>query len=466
MLIPLKLVRDEPLQQQLFEQLRDLILAGRLASGTRMPSTRMLADQFAVSRITVLLTYERLIAEGLLETLPAVGTFVRQPAQCDSPAKTDSVPHLGHQPPPEREIGRPDPAEFPAQRWRTLIRGVLDRLGANLGTDRPDGHPELRRAIANWLSTSRGLTASPEQIILTACRQQALYLAAHLLVRPGQHAVVEDPCDRRVESILTRASATLTRVPVDADGLRTDLLPAGGAALIYVTPEHQCPLGTVMSLDRRQALLDWAVLEDVTIVEDDCDGELRYGRMDVPPLMSLDREERVIHAGCFAAALGPGVMLGYLVVPPRLVAAALTARRLIDGRAGWLEEAALAEFLDSGAYALHLHRLRKVYLTRRDTLIGALRQHFGESTEVSGAEAGLYLTWSLPANIGPAAMVADVARRSGLDAVPVAWSPARIGHPTVLLGFGLPADRKIASAVGRMAASLAAGTTGVALSAD
>ena len=466
MLIPLKLVRDEPLQQQLFDQLRELILTGRLASGARMPSTRMLADQFSVSRITVLLTYERLTAEGLLETLPAVGTFVRQSFRQNLPEKSTSAPGPDPEQTIEQIVGRPDPVEFPTQRWRSLIRSELDRLGATLGTERPDGHPALRRAIAKWLSTSRGLTASPEQIVLAACRQQALYLATQLLLQPGQTAIVEDPCDRRMETVLRRSGAMLTHIPVDGDGIRTDLLPNDRIALVYVTPEHQRPLGTVMSLPRRRALLEWASGHDSTIVEDDSDGELRYGHMDAPPLMRLDRHERVIHVGCFAAALGPGIATGYLVVPPRLVAPALSIRRLIAGQASYLEDAALGEFLDSGGYALHLHRLRKVYLNRRDVLIQAMQQHFGATVALGGGEAGLHMAWSLPEALGPAPAVAAAARQCGLDAEAVAWPAARVGPSIVLLGFGLPSDRKIASAVGRLSVSLNERNEHVMLSAD
>ena len=308
---------------------------------------------------------------------------------------------------------------------------------------------------------------APDQIILASCRQQALFLSAQLLLHPGQSAVVEEPCDLLIESILREAGAVLTCVPVDAFGLRTDLLPSDGtAAVVHVTPEHQRPLGTVMSLERRQALLAWAIQYDAVIVEEASDAELRFDHVAAPPLMSLDRNERVIHTGCFAAALGPGITLGYLVVPPRLAGAALAARRLIGGGTGWLEEAALAEFFDSGAYALHLHRLRKVYLARRDILTGAIRLHFGDSTKLTGAETGLDFAWTLPGHLGCSATVADIARRCGLDAAAVAWSTANPGPPTVLLGFGTPSDRKIAAAVGRMAATLAGHSVDAALSAD
>jgi GntR family transcriptional regulator/MocR family aminotransferase len=188
--------------------------------------------------------------------------------------------------------------------------------------------------------------------------------------------------------------------------------------------------------------------------------------MDIPALIHLDRHERVVHAGGFAASLGPGVSTGYLVVPPRLVEAALSVRRLIDGHWGWVEETALAEFLDSGAYALHLHRLRKTYRDRRDALTEAMRRSFGGSVALSGADAGLHLAWTLPDDTGPAPFVATEARRCGLDAAPVVWSGACSGPPTVVLGFGMPEERKMGPAVRQLATRLAGQPACERLSAD
>lgn len=468
MLIPLKLVRDLPLQQQLYDQLRDLIVSARLTPGTRMPSSRMLAEQFSISRITVVLTYERLIAEGYLETLRAKGTFVSHVAERH--ASSNTIPShsiAGGAPPPDLLVGRPDPAEFPAQRWRALVRAALDRLGASLGAGHPDGHPALRRAIARWLSTSRGIAAIPDQIILASGRLQALHIAVSMLVHHDTHAVVEDPCECSIDAVLTRAGASLTRVPIDADGMRTDLLPARPTALVHVTPEHQRPLGVALSHARRQELLRWAARTGANVIEEDCDGEFRYDVMDTPSLMALDGDERVVHVGAFAPALGPGVTLGYLVVPCRLVAAALAARRQVDDRSGWLEETALAEFLDSGAYARHLHRLRKLYLTRRDTLISAMHHQFGPSVRLSGGDAGLHLTWFPSADAGPAAYLASLARRCGLDAAALPnEARGRIGGSPVLLGFGIPSEHVLAARVAQFANLLQASATGTAMVAD
>jgi GntR family transcriptional regulator/MocR family aminotransferase len=453
MLIPLKLIRDQPLQQQLYGQFRELIVSARLGSGTRMPSTRMLAEQFSISRITVLLTYERLIAEGYLTTLPAKGTFVSQAPMAQAPLPPACGLRVGgYSADPELPAGRPDARLFPASRWRVLIDTALNDLGANPAADPMDGNPALRQAIAHWLSASRGLAVDPDQIIVAAGRQHALHVAAHMLLRSGVRAVVESPCDARSERLIASTGATVIRVPVDEAGIQTDLLPDGPVAMVLVTPEHQRPLGAVMSRRRRHDLLAWAEHSGAAVIAEDVDGELRYEAMDAAPLMSLDRHGQVIHLGGFALSLGPCVQLAYLALPRPMVAAARMTSRLIDDDSGKLEAAALTDLLESGTYLRHLHRLRKIYLGRRDALTRSLRRHFGAETRITGTSAGLHLVWCLAPDLGQAGAVVELARLHGLDA-------ARGGDHTVILGFGIPAETQIETSVSRLVAALRPSST-------
>jgi GntR family transcriptional regulator / MocR family aminotransferase len=447
--IPVKLLRDRPLQQQLYKQIRELILSSRLPAGMRMPSTRLLAEQCAVSRITVLLAYERLIAEGYLRTVPARGTFVQGLGAGGQAFPPDGV---GNPVSADGPIGRADGRLFPAAKWRALVRGALDHLDHVAdGSDRGGpgwGEPVLRHAIARWLSSARGLAVEADQIILAHGRRHALHIAAHLLLRPGSRAVVEAPGDADAGLLLAGTGATLMAVPVDADGLQTDHLPGGPIALALVTPEHQRPLGAVMSLERRKALLIWATTAGAVVVADESAAELRYQETDVPPLMRLDRGEVVIQAGDFAASLGPAVTLGYLAVPPRLVGAARAASRVMGPYEGRLEAAALAGLLDSGCYARHLHQVRQICLRRRDALVRALRRHFGEQTRIAGLAAGLHLAWTPPPELGAADAVAAAAWRAGLDA-------GCVDGRVVLLGFGGGCERQLEACAEAMARALA-----------
>jgi GntR family transcriptional regulator/MocR family aminotransferase len=458
MLMPLKLVRDQQLQQQIFDQLRDLIVTSRLQPGSRLPSSRMMVEQFEISRMTVLLTYERLIADGYLETRPSAGTFVARPFPAPAPMGV-AEPLTPYECPgpavaePEARVGRADPSLFPTQRWRSLMRAGLDRMGTHLAAEHPAGSPALRRAIACWLSSSRGLAVAADQVILLKSRQQALHLAAHLASRSSSRSsggtetriVVEDPCDDLASATLAGEGSVLVRVPVDVDGMRIDCLPAGDAALIHVTPEHQRPLGVGLSHDRRVALLAWAAASGTLILEEDCDGELRYGATNVPSLMRLDTADRVILLGGFCVSLGPWLDMAYLVLPHGLIASALTERRLIDDSRGTLEQTALAEFLEGGGYARHLHRLTKAYASRRDALLAALRRHLGDPARVWGQHAGLHLAWFPSPETGSPDSLAALARLCGLDAAAV---PAR---QAVLLGFGAIPERQIETGVRQLA---------------
>jgi DNA-binding transcriptional MocR family regulator len=409
-------------------------------------------------------------------------------------------------------MGCADPSLFPVQRWRSLMRQGLDRMGAHFGAEDPAGSPVLRDAIASWLSTSRGLAVSADQVMLVRGRQQALHLVAHLASHPcegrrltlghstgghstgghsagghpagghpagghpagavesqarcpvdahgGAHAgdrlaleqarvVVEDPCDADAAAAMAGAGGVLVRVPVDVDGLRTDLLPDGDAALIHVTPEHQRPLGAVLSRDRRAALLQWAGRAGALILEEDIAGELRYGHMTVPPLIALDRSERVILLGGFGVSLGPWLDMAYMVLPRWLVPFARAARRLIDDSRSGLEQLALADFLGGGGYARHLHRVSKAYASRRDALLAALRRHLGTQPMVWGQQAGLHLAWFPPPALGPPASLAELARHCGLEAA--ALPAGTRGAQAVLLGFGLQPEHHIETRIARFA---------------
>jgi GntR family transcriptional regulator/MocR family aminotransferase len=256
--------------------------------------------------------------------------------------------------------------------------------------------------------------------------------------------VVEDPCDAEAAAAM---AGVLVRIPIDADGLCTDQLPLGSAALVHVTPDHQRPLGAVLSRDRRIALLHWAARAGALVLEEDIDGELRYGDMNVPSLMSMDRSERVILLGGFSVSLGPWLDIAYLVLPRWLVPYAQTTRRWIDDSRGGFDHAVLAEYLASGGYARHLHRLTKAYAGRRDTMLAALRRHFGAAAQVWGEQAGLHLAWFPPPDLGSAGYLARLARRHGLDA-------AAVRDDVVLLGFGAIDEPHIEAGICRLADAL------------
>ncbi len=466
MLSSIALDRGQCLQQQLFDQMRDLICSGRLQSGTRMPSTRMLAETFDVSRNTVILTYDRLIAEGFLETRPAQGTFVVGPHRLRPGLALVAGTEMP-QPVVAPKIWRPDPGLFPLLRWRALMRAALDDLGSGAAPVHPAGEPALRRAIAGWLSASRNIAVCPEQIVLTQSRQHALHLVSRLVLVPGQAVVLESPCEKMTEAAYREASADLAYVCVDADGLQVEHLPQRPVGLLHVSPESQRPLGALLAAGRRTALLDWARHWGAVVLEDNSHGELHYGPRQATPLIAMDQDDRVIMLGSFAAPLGPWLQLAYLVLPRRLIPACAEICDVIGGTPSRLEQLALAELMAGGGYARHVYRLTKIYAARRDALVSALRRHFGGEPAIWGLHCGLHLTWFPPSDAGPSGYIAHAARQSGLEAqsLPAEQGRAHAGTQAVMLGFGTLSETQIEQRIHRLAEVLATNSE-MALSAD
>lgn len=457
MLIPLKLVRGRPLQQQLYDQLRTLIASGRLQSGARMPSTRMLAEQFAISRITVILTYERLVAEGVLYTLPAAGTFVGLVHDAGPPVPSKEPPgaRVGSA---AQDVGLPDADLFPANRWRAALRHALDRAGLRQPDDAPDGWHDSRSTIARWLAATRGLSVAPEQIVVVSSRRRALDMIAELLGPSTRRILIEAPCDAAVTAAYERVGAEILAISADEDGMRTGDLPAGEARLVHVTSGHQNPLGAVLSAARRARLAAWAEMSGAVIVEEDQDADLRTDAALTPPMAAGPAASRIIYMSGFAATMAPWLHLAYLVLPPNLAARAVAAYRAVDEHASWLEEAALGEFIASGAFARHVHRARKVYAGRRQALAQARLRYLPEIRLV-GAENGLHQAWLLPEGSAVVDRFLEVADGRGLIAARPSLSAAAQGVPlerVVLVDVARIDEARIGGTLGAVAEAMRA----------
>ena len=438
--LPLQLDRSAPvpLQDQLFEQLRQLILTGKLKPNSRIIATRFLADQAGVSRTTVLLAYERLISEGYLETRPAVGTFVcaAPPQQTTHGAVPRSGPDIPRQaslhpaifngsltarPPVPNDYIDFSPSRFdgshllPSKTWLQGMRNVFADDPDGLARPQPAaGVPLLRQVIVDYLSATRGIMALPEQVIVVVGRRQASSLVAHLFQRRGDRVVIESPGDKDIIGFFNARHAELIHVPVDEHGLETDRLPQGSVSLCYVTPARQNPLGGTLTHSRRIALLDWARAAGAYLIEDDSDSELRYHGTTPQPLAALDPYGLVFYTGSFAKTLGAGLGLGYLVVPTEFVEPVVAIKSMAEDGCPWLEQMVVADLLASGEYNHHLRRIRRVYLERRDCLAQSLRSHFGD-IHLIGMELGTQLTWLLPDRFRSAQELCAVAHRSGLN---------------------------------------------------
>ncbi len=480
--LPLQLDRGAsvPLRDQLFEQLRQLILTEKLKPNSRVIATRFLAEQIGVSRTTVLLAYERLISEGYLETRPAIGTFVcsippQQPKLESAHNLLSDIPRHASLHPAvfrgsaTRRSDFPDgiidfcPSRFdashlpPARVWLQALRNVFMRERDGLATPQPAaGVPLLRRVIADYLAATRGIMASPEQVICVSGRHQACSLVAHLFQRRGDRVIMESPGNKDILGFFRSRNADLIHVPVDEQGLETDRLPQGPVSLAYVTPARQNPLGGTMPQSRRGALIDWAREAGAYLLEDDCDSEFRYRGTTPQPLVALDPYGLVFYVGSFAKTLGAGLGFGFLIVPSEFVEPLVAIKSMAEDGGPWLEQMVVADLLTSGEYDHHLRRVRKIYLERRDCLVEALRTHLGD-IRLIGTEIGTQLTWLLPEHLPSARVVCGVARTNGVNiecvtsenpSPPVA---CRYNDKALIFGYAALAAEQLREGVSRLA---------------
>jgi GntR family transcriptional regulator/MocR family aminotransferase len=458
------------LSGQVYRQVRQAILEGRLRAGQAVPSTRELAGRLAVSRNTVSLAYDRLVAEGFLATRAGVGTWVqatqwramRQPRDgSDSPLRPrplwDHIPMppdmSARRPMFDFRAGIPDVQSFPFDVWRALVSRQL-RVGA-VGTGShidAAGHHGLRTALARHVSVSRAVRAAPEEVFVTNGSQQAFDLICRVLVEPGEVVAVEDPGYPSARLVFAIHGARVAGVPVDQEGLVVEAIP-DETRLIYVCPSHHYPLGVSMSLPRRLALLEWADRVDGVIVEDDYDSEFRYGGRPLEPLQSLGGSSRVLYVGSLSKVMLPTLRLGFLIAPAPLHAALRKAKHLTDWHTTVPLQAAAAEFIDQGLLARHVRRARAVYAERHRLITAALESDLADGLALIPSAAGLHLAALLvagaPHNGGDGAKAADVALARRALSAGVAVTPlsrCAVGSPTgwvgLMIGYGaIPTDR-------------------------
>jgi GntR family transcriptional regulator/MocR family aminotransferase len=264
----------------------------------------------------------------------------------------------------------------------------------------PRGLRDLRETLATYLGAARGISCNPDQIVIVTGVQQALNVAAHLFVRAGTTVAMEAPGCRTTADLFRAYGAHIAPVPVDQSGIVVRHLPQSQNGVAFVTSARQYPMGVMLSTSRRDILLSWADQTDSHIVEVDFDTEIRYQGSPPPPLKSLDANGRVVYVGSFAASIGPGLRVGYMVLPPHLVNPAVHAASLLDHGfpctgVPWLEQAVLNDFIETGAFEKHLRKIRKTYMARRDCLILALQKHIG-SVQINPVHCGTHLVWELP----------------------------------------------------------------------
>jgi len=456
-----------PIYRQLYEWFRGAILDGRLKPGQRVPSTRTLAAELAISRIPVLNAYEQLRTEGYLDTLVGGGTRIasvivdeammaRRPGMVitRNAEEPDAVPRRN---PPRGEIytnslrdsstprfgafrvGLPALDHFPVAVWGKLIARHSRRMSQeSMSYGDAMGYLPLREVIAEYLGAARSVRCDASQILICAGSQQALQLTAQVLLAPDDEIALEEPGYPGAQNAFRSVGARLVAVPVDDEGLDVEALTRLSPTVraVYITPSHQLPLGMTLSARRRTQLLHWAKYSGAWIMEDDYDSEYRFASGPIGALQGIDRDARVIYLGTFSKVMFPALRLGYIVAPPELVSAFASALDAAGLATSTINQPVLADFIREGDLARHIRRTRVLYMERRQALVNALNSHFGQSIKVVGTEAGMHLVVLLPEGIDDRQMARRAAAR-GVATVPLSTCYCgTVRSSGLVLGYG------------------------------
>jgi GntR family transcriptional regulator / MocR family aminotransferase len=485
MLIRIDSTRRVPLQQQIYDSVRQAILSGVLTPGTRLPSSRILAQDLSIARMTAVLAFEQLAAEGYIASRVGAGTYVNHELpDVDVQPANARVPHAKHPPlsrrglalsqmprvitkidgPPRAfRLGVPALDRFPVALWNRIVSRRMRQLNAKqLDYGHAAGSSALREAIALHVSRSRGTTCTAEQVIVVAGAQQGLELIAKLLLDPGDLAWMEEPGYPAARGALISAGARIESAPIDDQGIRVEHLKSlkQRARLIYTTPSHQFPLGVQMSLPRRLALLRWARDVRAWIVEDDYDSEFRYGARAAPSLHGLDPDGRVIYVGSFSKTLFPALRLGYVIVPRDLHASITNARRASDLHPPGLLQEVVAEMMLEGHFERHLRRMNTHHRERLEALDESLRRYCNGALTLRPVTTGLHAVADLQeAN---AESVFREALALGVEAMPLSSYYAgrrRAPSNALVLGFGGVPSKVVKESVKRLAGAIQAAKT-------
>ncbi|MEV2192668.1 PLP-dependent aminotransferase family protein [Streptomyces phaeochromogenes] len=476
------------LRKGLTDALRAAVRGGRLAPGTRLPSSRSLAADLGIARNTVADAYADLVAEGWLTARQGSGTRVAERAVV-APASAPPRPRTPGGPAYDLVPGTPDLASFPRAEWLKASRRALAAAPYDaLGYGDPRGRVELRTALAGYLARARGVRADPERILICSGFAHGLMLLGAVLRQRGAGALAMESYGLGVHwNLVERAGLRSVTLPFDELGTRTDELTGGGLGgsgsgsgsprgsggvpgsrggrgsgehgsrsgsrsgsggkggpggvrAVLLTPAHQFPMGVPLHPDRRAAVVDWARRTGGLILEDDYDGEFRYDRQPVGALQGLD-PDHVVYMGTASKALAPGLRLGWLVLPPDLAAEVTAAKGGADWSCGVLDQLTLAEFITSGAYDRHVRASRLRYRRRRDHLVSALAAH-APSVTATGIAAGFHAVLQLPPGTEQSVVRAAVWQGLAVHGLTRYRHPSATAPPldALVVGYGTPTD--------------------------
>jgi len=449
---------DMPLYQQLYEYIKKEIVSSRVEVNDKLPSIRSLADYLNVSRNTVDMAYQQLLAEGYVESRPKSGLYVTN-TQFDL-LQTDKKPTVFLHPHSETKsctydfrYGKVDSRLFPLNEWKKRYNESLQTYRESLFTyQESQGEESLRKEIATYLYQSRGVVCSKHQIIIGAGTQQSLSLLAQMLKPSIRGIAFENPCYDGASFVFKQHGFSLKPVSLNNKGINIQELYDSLARAVYVTPSHQFPYGMIMPVSRRIELLKWANDRNGFIIEDDYDGEFRYKGSPIPSLQSLDTKGRVIYTGTFSKSFMPSLRISYLVLPEVLLKEYHERFSLYEQAVPTLHQRTLGLMMKNGEWIKHLRRVRTAYQLKHSTLLAALQKEFNKNITVSGESAGLHILIRMHNDMNEQELI-NAARKQDVSVYGTSryWlTEVPKQKPHVLLGFGSLGREEIEEGIKRL----------------
>ncbi len=450
-----------PLYQQLYSFIRKEIETGRLQRGEKLTSKRKLAAHLKISQNTVATAYEQLAAEGYIISKPKSGYYVAvledMLPDIPEPSPEEAVVHAAQKPAREQwlydfKTNTVDANFFPFPTWAKISREILHNRSRNLlrAVD-PRGYYPLRKAIADYVHQYRGVNCTPEQIIIGAGSEYLLGLAVQLLGRKSRYAV-ENPNYNKVYKVIKSNGADVSLMSLDDDGVSVESLKHSGAEILHLTPSHQFPLGIVMPVGRRMALLKWALESpDRYILEDDYDSEFRFSGRPIPALQGLDTADKVIYFNTFTRSLAPSMRISYMILPERLLHSYCEDFSFYSSTVPRFEQHTLHQFMEGGHFERHLSRMRKIYKVRRNKMLACIRcLPMADKIEISGENAGLHLLLKFEPPYTEKALV-EHAKAAGIRVYGLSEyyiePEARMPRNVIVMGYASFTEEEIETAV-------------------
>ena len=453
--------KSHPMYEQIYEFIRDEIRNGKILAGERLPSTRALSKHLGVSRSTVDLAYEQLLAEGYMISQPCRGYYVCEIDQLYQ------VPVLTREREPEKipessvfaydfAMNGIDRDGFPYHTWRKISKNVLNADDGTLfQLGNPQGQENLRQEIAIYLHHARGVNCEADQIIVGAGNDYLLMLL-HVILGTDWRIAVDNPTYISAYQAFLKMGYDVVSLEPDEMGMNPVQLEESGANLAYVMPSHQFPLGSVMPIKRRQQLLAWAARkEDRFLIEDDYDSEFRYKGKPIPSLQGYDSHDKVIYLGTFSKSLAPAIRISYMVLPRRLLAWYEEKGKNFSVTVSRVDQKILEMFFREGHFERHLNRMRGIYRAKHDCLLGEMKK-MQEICRVRGENAGVHILVEMKNGMTEKEAV-EAAKREGVKVYGLSEYCTQLPKcrtiPTILMGYATLSEKQIQEAAGRLAAA-------------